>query len=364
VRIQFPEGFNREDDVVKFMASCGYNAVRLTKGYAAIFESTNQDNIRKSLGLLFHVTTKQNSLEILRNGFAVHDRNDDSGFSYNGRTYFFKGKDITYDIWNVILSIIEDKNFDDGTSLTEDDYVAIIVDTQNIPDNVRFFTDSMTPDAVYTTDYIPSSAIVTTMEIEEPEIDEQKNMTQIQRIQNTVNESISKVLCEGSWGYEPTQSDSFGDQDWTLLEDMSELVYDRCISMLRKYGKNAVTKGGEYWDIIGIIEHFFEGLPDIDETFGDDKGQERYYVWWNLITKKKKNIIKLYKDAVTYCANSKEWQDAWDKPDKIKKSAEKRLKTVAKYEKLLKDKIKQLETDPGYSTPEDLKILKKAANDF
>ena len=129
-------------------------------------------------------------------------------------------------------------------------------------------------------------------------------------------------------------------------------------------GKNAVTKGGEYWDIIGIIEHFFEGLPDIDETFGDDKGQERYYVWWNLITKKKKNIIKLYKDAVTYCANSKVWQDAWDKPDKIKKSAEKRLKTVAKYEKLLKDKIKQLETDPGYSTPEDLKILKKAANDF
>ena len=178
-------------------------------------------------------------------------------------------------------------------------------------------------------------------------------------------DKVRTILNEGSWGYEPDDSDSFGDTDCVLKDDIAELVYDSCLDdiKLARKQKSDFDKGNIYWDVVGIIEKYFDVIPSFD-SFRDEKGQEKYYVWWKLIHDKKKNIIKLYREAVEACADAKDWIEEWSEPDKMRKSLAKRKKILAKYEKLLDDKIKHEEKCEKHREKEGIKFPKYVKDDY
>ena len=47
-----------------------------------------------------------------------------------------------------------------------------------------------------------------------------------------VFEKVRTMLNEGSWGYEPDDSDSFGDHDSNLKDDIAEMVYDEYVEWI------------------------------------------------------------------------------------------------------------------------------------
>ena len=176
---------------------------------------------------------------------------------------------------------------------------------------------------------------------------------------------VRAMLNEGAWGYEPTQSDAVLDADGAIRDKLAELVYDSCyddVKLARKAEK-AFDKGNIYWDVVGIIEKYFEELPKLD-SFKDEEGQEHYYMWWRLIYYKKKSIIKLYKEAVEFLVSSDEWIEEWDKPDKMRKSLKKRKKTLDRFEKLLQDKIKHERKCEDYRAKHRDEIPKCGRDDY
>jgi flagellin-specific chaperone FliS len=180
-----------------------------------------------------------------------------------------------------------------------------------------------------------------------------------------VFEKVRAMLNEGAWGYEPDDSDSFGYHDSNLKDDIAEMVYDTCLDdiKLARKQKRDFDKGNIYWNVVGLIEKYFDAIPSFD-SFREEKGQEKYYVWWKLIHDRKKNIIKLYREAVEACADAKGWIEEWDKPDKMRKSLAKRKKILAKYEKLLDDKIKQEEKYENYRKKHNFTFPKYVKDDY
>lgn len=178
-------------------------------------------------------------------------------------------------------------------------------------------------------------------------------------------DKVRTMLNEGAWGYEPMQSDSVLDADGAIRDKLKELIYDSCYDDVKRARKEEkdFDKGNIYWNVVGIIEKYFEELPKLD-SFKDEKGQEHYYMWWCLIHDKKKSIIKLYKEAVDFLCSSDEWINEWEKPDKMRKSLKKRKKTLDRYYKLLGDKIKHERKYEDYRAKHRDKMPKCGKDDY
>lgn len=164
------------------------------------------------------------------------------------------------------------------------------------------------------------------------------------QLRNHIYERVKTMLTEGSWGYEPTQSDSYGDTNWVTLKKIAEMIYDDCEKGINRYNGTKheyFDKGMSCWDSIGIIENFFESLASIDSTYKNKKGHEKYYVWWALLRDEKKSIVGLYKKCVDYCANNEKWIEGWKEPDKMRKSLKKRQQILKKYEQYLIDEYNE-----------------------
>ena len=170
-------------------------------------------------------------------------------------------------------------------------------------------------------------------------------------IKNALNDSKSfdfnsnKSLNEGSWGYEPNDGDGPLDMRYDINLSIFEKIYDRCKKDLNNAKKEHYASLA--WDVIGQIEYFFDRATSLDNLADNpDKNFEKYDFWWKLKTRKKKDILELYKEALDICENDKKWINEWREPEKMKKSIKKRHKILDKYLKIQKqyeDNEKRLE---------------------
>lgn len=144
---------------------------------------------------------------------------------------------------------------------------------------------------------------------------------------------LSNLILEGSWGYEPDQGDSVLDLRGDIIEKLLEKIYDECFKRVWSNDEDIAISGNSCWDVVGTIEYFFEKCTYLFDIGGrdDDPDYEKYYYWWALENKKHKNIIELYKEAISRCARDKEFIDSWKEPEKMKASIKKRFEILKKY---------------------------------
>jgi hypothetical protein len=170
-------------------------------------------------------------------------------------------------------------------------------------------------------------------------------------VKNALNESelfdfnSNNILNEGSWGYEPNDGDGPLDMRYDINLSIFEKIYDRCKKDVNNAKKEHYASWA--WDVIGQIEYFFDRATSLDNLADDpDKKFEKYNFWWKLKSRKKKDILELYKEALDICENDKKWINEWSEPEKMKKSIKKRHKILDKYLKIQKqyeDNEKRLE---------------------
>lgn len=123
-----------------------------------------------------------------------------------------------------------------------------------------------------------------------------KNSKLYNNLINGISNSVKQSLNEGSWGYEPLDSDSALDLRAEILDNVLDVVYDSC--------KRWTDKGGEHansaYDVMGCIQYFLEHLH---------KGYTN---------KEAARFIKLYDECLAKCKADTNWINAWKKPEVMK----------------------------------------------
>ena len=106
--------------------------------------------------IAYHWTPLYNLQNIIDNGFVPKTEN--KSFDYPPRIYFLNGAAPNDEIMKLgeNLCIVNKDVENDGS------YVLIKIDTEKIPEGVKFYFDPNMPNAMYTTDSIPSDVIVET----------------------------------------------------------------------------------------------------------------------------------------------------------------------------------------------------------
>lgn len=113
----------------------------------------DESNRIKQYGLLLHMSPTGNTESILRDGIVPQSKN--KYFKYPNRVYLFKG-DIEYRFL---------KRFGRGMARANglpnsNAYTVFEVDTEKLPDDVKFYEDANIDEGVYTEQIIPPSAII------------------------------------------------------------------------------------------------------------------------------------------------------------------------------------------------------------
>ena len=153
--------------------------------------------------------------------------------------------------------------------------------------------------------------------------------------------NLNEFINEGAWGYEPDQNDGTLDLRGDIFFCICELVYDKC----NKNHYDSKRFETDYaWEALGNIEYFIEEATKMgDFPLGDKNDSDKYYYWFRLLDKGKKNIFELYDRLLAKCVNDEEWIENWKEPDKMRKSLDKRKKVSERYAKLMQDHIKKEE---------------------
>ena len=156
----------------------------------------------------------------------------------------------------------------------------------------------------------------------------------------TLNESFdfnsNNILNEGSWGYEPNEGDAGLDYIGETNDSICELIYDNCERILSGHRLNSQKA----WNVIAVIEHFFDKIPDLNTIGNNRNPYYKYYSWWKLNQDKGKDIIDLYRQCIEMCEND-QWYNQWDSPEKMKESLQKRRENLNRYLKLRKRAINE-----------------------
>ena len=156
----------------------------------------------------------------------------------------------------------------------------------------------------------------------------------------TLNESFdfnsNNILNEGSWGYEPNEGDAGLDYIGETNDSICELIYDNCERILSGHKLNSQKA----WNVIAVIEHFFDKIPDLNTIGNNRNPYYKYYSWWKLNQDKGKDIIDLYRQCIEMCENE-EWYNQWDSPEKMEESLQKRRENLNRYLKLRKRAINE-----------------------
>lgn len=163
----FPDKENSLQDILKAMDWYGYfctakNPKPLENGwYALKFEQKFQENaneLLKNEEYIYHITPKVYKEKIMKNGFVPYSRNN--SYNYPDRIYFMLGSNSPIDTIVLIsqLSVVK-YGVDDKSR-----YCAIRVDVKKIPNRVVFHQDINKRGAIWTTDNIPPSCIVATID--------------------------------------------------------------------------------------------------------------------------------------------------------------------------------------------------------
>lgn len=146
---------NNDMEMMGYFNSISKNVV--INGFRYIqmqFEPKYQDNIFnevKNMGILYHSTLTINVNNIKQNGFMPSSKNN--LFNYPNRIYFSKGNSDIRSLIDITiqLSKVNKQNYDD--------YSIIVIDTNKIPDNIRFYYNPNYQEGVFTEDSIPSNTI-------------------------------------------------------------------------------------------------------------------------------------------------------------------------------------------------------------
>ena len=121
------------------------------------FEPKFEDDVTKMVNnekFLVHASPHFNRDKILKMGFLPKTKN--TFFNYPERVYFFLGSNGIDNIINVVKNInnVKSSEYINGT------YDLYLIDVSKIPVKVRFYVDPNANGCVFTTDVIPSSAIL------------------------------------------------------------------------------------------------------------------------------------------------------------------------------------------------------------
>ena len=150
------------DDMDKAGYFVGFRKVVNIKGmqwqivqFEPMFEFDQTESLKK-YSIAYHWTPLYNLQNIIDNGFVPKTEN--KSFDYPPRIYFLNGAAPNDEIMKLgeNLCIVNKDVENDGS------YVLIKIDTEKIPEGVKFYFDPNMPNAMYTTDSIPSDVIVET----------------------------------------------------------------------------------------------------------------------------------------------------------------------------------------------------------
>lgn len=150
------------DDMDKASYFVGFRKVVNIKGmqwqivqFEPMFEFDQTESLKK-YSIAYHWTPLYNLQNIIDNGFVPKTEN--KSFDYPPRIYFLNGAAPNDEIMKLgeNLCIVNKDVENDGS------YVLIKIDTEKIPEGVKFYFDPNMPNAMYTTDSIPSDVIVET----------------------------------------------------------------------------------------------------------------------------------------------------------------------------------------------------------
>lgn len=120
-----------------------------------------------------------------------------------------------------------------------------------------------------------------------------KNSKLYNNLINGISNSVKQSLNEGSWGYDPQDSDSALDLRDIILDKVLDVIYDTC--------KKQLDKGKCHpYNVVGVIQYFMENLT---------KGYNN---------KDAKRFVKLYDKCIEMCKNDTAWISSWRQPEVLK----------------------------------------------
>ena len=167
------------------------------------------------------------------------------------------------------------------------------------------------------------------------------------------------IIEEGAWGYEPGQSDGCLDLKGDMNLKIAETIYDECFKRVWSNDEGISVDGNSCWEVICLIEHFFEKCKYLFEIGNDDEPEcERYYYWWRLKDRKQKDIVDLYSDAITKCNGDEKWIKEWSEPEKMKESLKKRADILKRYSDLRDSHFKKKLTKDRHRIDVTIKTVK------
>lgn len=148
--------------IVRDMEYCGWylsrerveDVVRGRKWIQMVFEpywTIDATDILMHTSTLYHITLTENVETIRREGFVPKAMN--KKFRYPPRTHFFTGE--------CTLRFVKHaaKEISDGAHRTLEEYSIILLDTDLIPENIKFYFDPDYECAIYTYETIPPKSI-------------------------------------------------------------------------------------------------------------------------------------------------------------------------------------------------------------
>lgn len=120
--------------------------------FEPMFEFDQTESLKK-YNIAYHWTPQYNLQSILDDGFIPKTIN--KGFNYPPRIYFLNGAAPNDEIMKLGENLcIVNKNLEN-----DGNYVLIKINTEKIPENVKFYFDPSMPNAMYTIDPIPANVI-------------------------------------------------------------------------------------------------------------------------------------------------------------------------------------------------------------
>lgn len=134
--------------------------------------------------------------------------------------------------------------------------------------------------------------------------------------------SLSKYIFEGSWGYDPMDSDQYHDN----LDTFVKSNVTKSLDDLYTQKKNKDTSyGSEIWTVIGIYEFFIFNLYMKD-----------YELTYDL---ERSDLVANLESMIDMCDND-EFKKAWDNKDNIDVAIKTRRSNLDKIKEFVKNKDK------------------------
>lgn len=169
--IILPKTVNKEfiGKVKSRMEMCGYYLNKkpsikngeIIMVFAPKFIENISDKIRERCRYLYHLTYDVYLNKIQRKGLIPSSKN--TVFKYPDRIYLMLGNNLNskqLEIFKILRFFRNKSNNQESNPNEVGNSSILMIDLEKVPNNVQFFVDPMTCNAIYTTDNIPPTAIV------------------------------------------------------------------------------------------------------------------------------------------------------------------------------------------------------------